>query len=124
MNREEPIIAQDGWSRMAPAMNFNFSGDAERAPPIPLRDALKRDSLPKTRALRLTHSRLTEVMAFSDRLRQPDNLSKERGSFTKTARFDTLFRETHGFAPLPRGRFAFIVCNHRFAKDHRYCQRL
>ena len=24
--------------------------------------------------------------------------------------------ETHGFAPLPRGRFAFIVCNHRLIK--------
>jgi hypothetical protein len=28
------------------------------------------------------------------------------------------FEETHGFAPLPRGRFALIVCNHRFAKEH------
>ena len=25
--------------------------------------------------------------------------------------------ETHGFASLPRGRFAFIVCNHRPGKE-------
>jgi hypothetical protein len=28
-------------------------------------------------------------------------------------------KETHGFAPLPRDRFALIVCNHRLAKDQR-----
>jgi hypothetical protein len=57
----------------------------------------------------------SEVTAFSDRLRQPDNLS------TTWPSRKTLFLpgETHGFAPLPRGRFALIVCNHRFAKDHR-----
>jgi len=30
---------------------------------------------------------------------------------------DTPSAETHGFAPLPRDRFALIVCNHRLAKD-------
>src|SRR3712207_6809190 len=50
-----------------------------------------------------------EVVAFSDRLRQPDNLSERRV---------LLSLETHGFASPPRDRFAFIVCNRRLAKDH------
>ena len=43
---------------------------------------------------------------FSDRLRQPDYLAAARADLTPVRR-----RKTHGFAPLPRDRFAFIVCN-------------
>jgi hypothetical protein len=66
---------------------------------------------------RLTHSRQLDVMAFSDRLRQPDNLLQGGGGVLlgKLAR-SLMPVETHGFAPLPRGRFAFIVCNHRLLK--------
>lgn len=41
------------------------------------------------------------ILPFSDRLRQPDN----HPAFTSNG------PETHGFASLPRDRFAFIVCN-------------
>ena len=44
----------------------------------------------------------------SDRLRQPDNLPVQLGHQVLN------FRETHGFASLPHGRFAFIVCNRCF----------
>jgi hypothetical protein len=46
----------------------------------------------------LTHSRLIEVMAFSDRLRQPDNLSKERESFKKHS-LPTLFERLTALRP-------------------------
>jgi len=43
-----------------------------------------------------------------------------RGSYgflgSPSATRQSPWMETHGFAPLPRGRFAFIVCNHRFIK--------
>ena len=65
----------------------------------------------------LVHACL-KFLAFSDRLRQPDNLSRKEVS--QKLQLASCSEETHGFAPLPRGRFAFIVCNHRFAKDQRY----
>jgi hypothetical protein len=40
-----------------------------------------------------------ETSVFSNCLRQPDNLSCKRS-------FQALFKETHGFASLPRSRFA------------------
>jgi hypothetical protein len=50
---------------------------------------------------------LVETRFFSDRLRQPDYLAaRGEENFRPVLR-----RKTHGFAPLPRDRFAFIVCN-------------
>jgi hypothetical protein len=48
----------------------------------------------------------TRNRGFSDRLRQPDNLT----SGVRNIELDSR-PETHGFASLPRGRFALIVCN-------------
>jgi hypothetical protein len=53
-----------------------------------------------------------EVPALSNCLRQPDNLLFEKLSNDKP------FEETHGFASLPRGRFAFIVCNRLSVKTY------
>ena len=44
---------------------------------------------------------------FSDRLRQPDYLAPRAWRRFPHGRR----HKTHGFAPLPRDRFAFIVCN-------------
>jgi hypothetical protein len=52
-----------------------------------------------------------EASAFSDRLRQPDNLPKLLTGATLR------LRKIHGFASLPRDRFAFIVCNRQTPKD-------
>ena len=49
---------------------------------------------------------LNEVPDFLDRLRQPDYLPGLSG-INDASRL----RETHGFASLPHGKFAFIVCN-------------
>ena len=51
---------------------------------------------------------LAEVTGLSsDRLRQPDNLRKN----CRLSAGNPYAPETHGFASLPRGRFALIVCN-------------
>ena len=54
-----------------------------------------------------TQETVTLSLAFSDRFRQPDNLSGRRVGILLPGPW-----EIHGFAPLPHGRFAFIVCNH------------
>jgi hypothetical protein len=54
-----------------------------------------------------------EVLAIFDRLRQPDNLSRKNALFALN---HSLAVEIHGFASLPRGRFAIIVCNRRLIK--------
>jgi hypothetical protein len=55
-----------------------------------------------------------EVLAIFDRLRQPDNLSPAARRASKLSRH---LAETHGFASLPRGRFAIIVRGSSFERS-------
>jgi hypothetical protein len=60
--------------------------------------------------------RSLKVMALGSPAATRQSLAERPGPVKRTCQ---PLGEIHGFAPLPRGRFALIVCNHRFAKDHR-----